>query len=56
MEGETTKPYPLKLGVLKTSLQQEAVSQNRSLHNLILTILKEWLRNVNDNKTERNDR
>lgn len=34
-------PYPLRLGDLKPRLQMEAMDNNKSLHNYILTLLRE---------------
>lgn len=36
-------PYPLRLGDIKPDLQRIAMEQNRSLSNLILTVLKEFV-------------
>lgn len=42
-------PYPLRLGDIKPELQRIALEQNRSLGNLIITILKKF---VDDRKEE----
>ncbi len=37
------KPFPIKLGELKPLLQEEAFSNDRSLHYWIKKILKEYI-------------
>lgn len=38
--GSNYNPYPIRLGVLKPALQQEACAKNMSLHRYILHIAK----------------
>lgn len=40
---DNNKPFPVRLGDMKTELQQQAVEQDRSLHYLIRKILKSHL-------------
>jgi len=39
---DNNKPFPLRLGDLKPFLQQQAVSENRSLSNLIKSVLLDY--------------
>ena len=38
-------PFPVRLGEIKKPLQREATEKDRSLHWLILSILKNYVKN-----------
>lgn len=40
LKPDNKKPFPVRLGELKPILQQQALNQDRSLHNWIIKILK----------------
>ncbi len=40
LKPDNSKPFPVRLGELKPILQQQALGEDRSLHNWIIKILK----------------
>jgi len=44
LKPDNNKPFPIRLGDLKPVLQQQALEQDRSLHNWIIKILKSHIK------------
>lgn len=45
LKPDNNKPFPVRLGQLKPILQQQALAEDRSLHNWIIKILKSHIKN-----------
>jgi len=45
LKPDNNKPFPVRLGPLKPILQQQALAEDRSLHNWIIKILKSHVKN-----------
>lgn len=44
MKANNNNPFPIRLGELKPILQQEASLNDRSLHYLVIKILKDYVK------------
>lgn len=50
LKPDNKKPFPVRLGELKPILQREALEQDRSLHNLIIKILKSYIKKTSSRR------
>lgn len=50
LKPDNNKPYPIRLGGIKSILQQQAFKEDRSLHYWILKILKDHIKKTTNKR------